>query len=141
MSEANVEVVKAFFDAYNARDSEAVDRLLHPEADITTLSARGGLAGDWSPGTTERYFEQLEEAWTDLRIEIEDYRELGERVVALGVARGAGMSSHIEVDSKFAVVFVVRNSQILVLDTYGDWNTALEAAGLRGEHGGDEPAH
>ena len=131
MSQENVEVVKDFFDAYNARNSEAVDRLLHPDAEITTLSARAGLGDHWSQGTTERYFEQLDEAWTDFRIEIEEYRELGERVVALGVQRGAGMSSRIEVASAFAVVFAVRNSHILLLDTYDNWKAALEAVGLR----------
>jgi ketosteroid isomerase-like protein len=131
MSQENVEVVKAFFDAYNARNSEAVDRLLHPEAEITTLSARAGLGEHWSQATTKRYFELLDEAWTEFRIEIEDYRELGERVVALGLQRGAGMSSHIEVAGDFAVVFVVRNSQILLLDSYNNWKAALEAAGLR----------
>jgi ketosteroid isomerase-like protein len=131
MSQENVDVVKAFFDAYNARNSEAVDRLLHPEAEITTVSARGGLGDHWSQGATKRYFEQLDEAWSDFRIEIEDYRELDERVVALGVQRGAGMSSHIEVASDFAVVFVVRNARILLLDSYDNWQAALEAAGLR----------
>ena len=131
MSHENVEVVKAFFDAYNARSSEAVDRLLHPEAEITTLSTRAGMPDHWRRGTTKRYFERLDEAWTDHRCEIQDYRELGERVVALGVLRGAGMSSHVEVDSDFATVFVVRNSQIVVLDTYDNWKTGLEAVGLR----------
>jgi len=124
-------LLRAFFDAYNARNSETVDRLLHPEADITTVSARAGLPDYWSQGTTKRYFEQLDEAWTDFRIEIEDHRELGERVVALGVAQGAGMSSHVEVAGDFAVVFVVRNSQIVLVDTYDNWKTALEAVGLR----------
>ena len=101
MSQENVEIAKDFYDAYNARNSEALDRLLHPEAEITTLSARGGLGGDWSRGTTRQYFEQLDEAWTGLRIEIEEYREVGERVVALGVARGAGTSSHVELASRF----------------------------------------
>ena len=133
MSQENVEVVKAFFDAYNARDSEAMDRLLHPDAKMTTLSARGGLGGHWRRGTTERYFEQLDQAWADFRIEVEHYRELGQRVVALGVARGAGMSSHVEVASDFAVVFIVMDSQILLLDTYDDWKAGLEAAGLREE--------
>jgi len=130
MSRKNVEVVKAFFDAYDARNSEAVDRLLHPEAEITTVSARSGLGDHWSQGTTKRYFEQLDEAWTDFRIEIEDYREVGERVVALGVQRGTGMSSHVEIASDFAVVFVVRNSQIRLLDSYDNWEAALEAVGL-----------
>ena len=131
MSQENVEVAKAFYDAYNARNSEALDRLLHPQAEITTLSSRGGLGGDWSRGTTRQYFEQLDEAWTGLRIEIEDYREAGERVVALGVARGAGMSSHVEVASDFAAVLVVRDSQIVLVDSYSNWNDALEAVGLQ----------
>ena len=102
-----------------------------PDAKMTTLSARGGLGGEWGQGTTGRYFEQLDEAWADFRIEVVHYRELGQCVVALGVARGAGKSSHIEVASDFAVVFVVMDSQILLLDTYDDWKTGLEAAGLR----------
>jgi hypothetical protein len=65
------------------------------------------------------------------RIKIDDYRDLGERVVALGVARGAGSSSHIEVASHFAAVFVVRNSRFVLVDTYDDWKPALEAVGLR----------
>jgi hypothetical protein len=43
MSEENVELARAFFDAYNARDSEAVDRLLDPDAEITTLTGRAGI--------------------------------------------------------------------------------------------------
>ena len=131
MSQENVEVAKAFYHAYNARDSEALDRLLHPEAEITTLSSRGGLGGEWSRGATRQYFEQLDEAWTGLRIEIEDYREAGEHVVALGVARGAGVASHIEVVSDFAAVLVVRDSQIVLVDSYSNWNDALEAVGLQ----------
>jgi ketosteroid isomerase-like protein len=130
MSQENVEVAKAFYDAYNARDSEALDRLLHPEAEITTLSARGGLGGEWTRATTRQYFEQLDEAWAGLRIEIEDYREVGERVVALGVARGAGVSSHVEVASDFAAVLVVKGSQIMLVDSYSNWKDALEAVGL-----------
>ena len=131
MSQESVEVAKAFYDAYNARDSEALERLLHPDAEITTVSARGGLGGEWSRGTTREYFEQLEEAWTDLRIEIDEYRDVGERVVALGAARGAGTSSHVEVASDFAAVLVVRDSRIVLVDSYNNWKEALEAVGLR----------
>jgi ketosteroid isomerase-like protein len=131
MSQDNVEVAKAFFEAYNARNSEAVDRLLHPEAEITTLSTRAGMPDHWRQGTTRRYFEQLDEAWTNLRVEVEDYCELGECVVALGCLRGAGMSSHVEVVRDFATVFLVKNSQIVLLDTYDNWKAGLEAAGLR----------
>jgi ketosteroid isomerase-like protein len=65
MSQENVELVKAFFGAYNARDSEAMDRLLHPDAVITTMTARAGLPWQWTQGTTTQYFEPLEDAWAD----------------------------------------------------------------------------
>jgi ketosteroid isomerase-like protein len=130
MAQENLEVVRAFFDAYNARDAETVDRLLHPEAKITTLSTRAGMPDHWRQGTTKRYFEQLDEAWTDLRVEVGDIRENGECAVALGVLRGAGMASHVEVVRDFATVFLIRASQIVLLDTYDNWKDGLEAAGL-----------
>ena len=67
MSEENVELATAFFDAYNARDSKAVDRLLDPDAEITTLTGRAWLPTRWSQGTTRQYFEQLDETLADLR--------------------------------------------------------------------------
>ena len=60
-------------------------------------------------GTTSEYFEQLDETLADLLVDIQDYRELGDRVVALGVIRGAGKASQVEVANDFAVVLVVRN--------------------------------
>jgi ketosteroid isomerase-like protein len=130
MSKENVELATAFFDAYNARDSDAVDRLLDPDVEITTLTGSAGMLTRWSRGTTRGYFEQLDQTLADLQVEIESYRELGERVVALGVIRGAGRTSHVEVANEFAVVFIVRNSRFARVDTYGSRKAALEAAGL-----------
>jgi len=129
----SVELVKDFFDAYNARDVEAVDRLLASDAVVTTLSARAGLPARWEPGQTKRYFRQLDEAWADLRVEIEDLHELGDRVVAVGVMRGTGKTSDAEVARSFGTVFVVKDSRLVRVDSYSDPKEALEAAGLRKE--------
>ena len=130
MSEENVELATAFFEAYNARDSEAMDRLLDPDVEITTLTDRAGLATRWSRGMTKQYFEQLDETMADVRVEIDAYRQLGECVVALGVIQGAGRTSHAEVANDVAVVFVVKNSRFTRVETYDSWKAALEAAGL-----------
>jgi ketosteroid isomerase-like protein len=129
MSEENVALATAFFDAYNARDSEAVDRLLDPDAEITRFR---GEPGCQRGGVGERRGSISSSSMRRWRIfaSIEAYRELGERVVALGVIRGAGKASHVEVASDFAVVFVVRNSRFVRVDTYNNWKAALEAAGL-----------
>jgi hypothetical protein len=94
------------------------------------MTARAGLPWQWTQGTTTQYFEQLEDAWADLVIEIEEYREHGNRVVALGVMQGSGRASHIEVGSAFAAVFEVSNTQFVLVDSYDSWTEALEAVGL-----------
>ena len=130
MSEENVELVRGFFDAYNARNGDLIDRLLSPDAEIRTLSERAGLSERWSPGASKRYFEQLGEAWSDLTVQVNDYREVDERVVACGVMRGAGSSSQIKVAREFAVVFAFTNSRIALVDTYESWTAGLAAVGL-----------
>lgn len=39
------------------------------------------------------------------------------------------MSSHVEVASDFAAVLVVRDSHIVLVDSYSSWKDALEAVG------------
>ena len=40
MSQENVDLVKAFFSAYNARDADACDRLFDANAEVTTVSTK-----------------------------------------------------------------------------------------------------
>ena len=131
MSQENVDLVKAFFSAYNARDANACDRLFDSHAEVITVSARGGLPGvSWGRGESSRYFKELDEAWADLRIEIEDYRDLDDSVLAVGRVRGTGKSSDIQIEEPFAVLFAIRDSVFVRVDSYGDPTQALEAAGL-----------
>jgi ketosteroid isomerase-like protein len=132
MSQENVDLARAFFAAYNARDAETCDRLLDPDAEVTTVTERAGLPrGTWGRGGSRRYFEGLDEAWTDLRIEIEDYRDLGERVLALGRVRATGKASGTQVEDPYATLFVVRDALFVRVDSFRDLEQALEAAGLR----------
>ena len=132
MSQENVERARAFFAAYNARDVEGVIALLHPDATVTTLSQHGGLpARRWEADQIRRYFEELEQVWVEVRAEIEDYRVQGEYVVALGRICATGRSSGLALDSPLATTFRITGSQIARVDSFSDWNEALEAAGLR----------
>jgi ketosteroid isomerase-like protein len=132
MSEQNVEMARAFFAAYNARDVDGVIDLLAPDATVTTLSQHGGLpARRWEADQIRRYFEELEQVWVEVRAEIEDYRVHGDYVVALGRISATGRSSGLQLDSPLATTFLVRGSQIARVDSFSDADEALEAAGLR----------
>jgi ketosteroid isomerase-like protein len=130
-SQENVDLARAFFAAYNARDVETLTNLLHPTATVTSLSQRGGLASTrWEGAGVRRYFEELEESWVEVRAEIEDYRAHGDYVVALGRICGTGRMSEVELDAPLATTFLVEGSRIARVESYGDPNEALEAAGL-----------
>jgi ketosteroid isomerase-like protein len=131
MSRENVEIARAFFAAYNAGDAEGVIELVHPDATITSLSQHGGLPSRrWQGDQIRRYFEELDEAWVEVRAEIEDYRVHGEHVVALGRICGTGRSSGVQLDAPLGTTLVVKGSRIARVDSFTEWDDALEAAGL-----------
>jgi ketosteroid isomerase-like protein len=130
MSQKNFELARAFFVAWNARDAEGVDRLLHPDAIVTRLSDRVGFPQpSWGAETSE-YFSHLDEAWASLTVQIAEYRESGDSVVALGRMSGIGRAGGVEVDQRFATVFTIRSSRFSRVDSFANWDDALEAAGL-----------
>lgn len=126
-----IELARRFFAAYNSQDAAALAPLLHTDAQVTTISQRGGLSSKgWRGDQIRQYFEELDESWTEVRAEIESHRAGGDRVVALGHIRGTGRSSGVELDSPLATVFHVAGSRFTRVDSYSDWGEALEAAGL-----------
>jgi ketosteroid isomerase-like protein len=129
--EESIELARTFFDAYNAQDVARLVRLLHPDARVTTLSQRGGLATTgWRGDQIHEYFEELDESFADVQAEIDDYRVSGDCVVALGHIRGTGRSSGVELDTPLATVFRLAGSRFARVDSYSDWGEALEAAGI-----------
>jgi ketosteroid isomerase-like protein len=90
VSQENVEVVKRAFDAFDRRD---VDGLV----DLTTAHVEwlpgmpGIVAGDSFRGRegVEQYFEGLAETWVEYRASVEELRDLGDRVLALGRLEGS----------------------------------------------------
>lgn len=60
----------------------------------------------------------------------DEYRDLDDRVVAIGRTEGRGKGSGIQVDAPLAMVFDFRGARISQALTYLDHGEALRAAGL-----------
>ena len=81
MSQENVEIIKAFFDAWNAADMDAVREFYDPDVIVRTVE-------DWpEPGpyvgrdAVERFYGQLRETWdTNTLVPISDFIDAGDRV-------------------------------------------------------------
>ena len=129
MSQENVEVVRAVYEAYNADDMDALRELYHP--DLVMHHVEGWPEPGPSVGREAvlREVEQLREAWEGDTLEpVAGFIDSGDRVVVRDVWRGAGQGP--EADMEFTRVFTIRGGKIIGIEIFWDHAEALEAVGL-----------
>ena len=131
MSEENVEIARSFLAAFADRDQGAAAAVLHPEVEIRPAIVGGpegivyrGLDGN------KRFWADIDAAWSEFRIEAEEFRDLGEQVLVLGRAFARAEASGIALDEPAAWLAVMREGQIVRFRSFSNQREALEAAGL-----------
>jgi ketosteroid isomerase-like protein len=131
MSEENVEVVKSFFAAFARRDLDATAGLLHPDAEIRPAIV-GGPEGTVYRGLNgnRQFWADIDAAWATFRIEPQEFRDLGERILVLGRAIALAPGSGIALDQASAWIAEVREGKIARFRSFTSQQEALEAAGL-----------
>src|SRR5262249_48495351 len=127
---SNVDIVRTALAAFNNRDGAAFDALLDRHAEIVPV--RAALEGITfrGPDAASQYCAAIEESGEEVRWEVEDVRDLGDRVIALGHIQGRGRDSGAEIDATGAWVADLRDGLITRFHTYSDRAKALEDVGL-----------
>jgi ketosteroid isomerase-like protein len=128
MSQENVEVVRAAWEAFQRRDNEAVFALYDPEVEVqhpVDGSLYRGFDG------VRRFFQDWLPAWDDFEEQVEEWIEAGDHVVAFLHSRGRGKLSGVPVEQRQAHLWTVRGGKLWRLRIYPTKEAALEAAGLR----------
>jgi ketosteroid isomerase-like protein len=133
MSQENVEVVKRAIAAVNERD---IDRYLACcTEDVQLQPAWAAIEGVYEgPDAIRRYFANLEDASTDIRLEIECLELVGpDSVIAFLLAQGSGRVSGVRAPGGIpsATVYDFLDGKIRRIRIFLDRKEALEAAGLR----------
>ena len=134
MSRENVEVVRAFLDAYNRGELDAVFELCTPDVegypDASVFLEPEPRIG---PAALKAFLEELASAWAKPpRYVITEAVTVGnDRVLVRGDWRGRGAASAIESGSEWSIVWTIRDGQIARIAWFSDRNEALEAVGLR----------
>ena len=130
MSQENVEVVRASYQAFNAGDMEEAAADLDSGIEIVdhdipdaTESYRGldGLA---------RWGADWEASWDSWRWEPEEFIDAGERVVAVLRVFAKGRGRGVNVERVDGAVWTFRDGKCIRLDYYGSKAAAVEAVGL-----------
>ena len=134
MSQENVETVQRAVEAWNADDLDAFLATLdaevewHPaiepglEGKATTYRGHDGARRVWE--------EDRGESWERLTNRPEEFRDLGESVLALGRMDLAARTTGIEFSQELGEVFDLRAGKIVRIRDFLTHAEALEAAGL-----------
>jgi ketosteroid isomerase-like protein len=133
MSQENVEVVIGQFEGVNRRDFETV---MDAYADDVVLRSHGWLrnigaiavvgkkaVGEWF-GDWFRSFDR------NYRFEVDEARDLGDRVLIVATHDGRGRVSGAPATDQMGYLYTVRNGKVSLVEIWTDQAHALEAAGL-----------
>jgi ketosteroid isomerase-like protein len=135
MSQANVELVCAAWEAWGRRDMDALfacyDRAIvwdQTRVDPSELAAEyHGHAG------VRQFFRAWLGPFESYHAQAEDFIDAGERVVVRCRQGGRGKQSGVEVEmASFWQVYRLEDGLIVRIDVYRNEQAALEAVGLAG---------
>jgi ketosteroid isomerase-like protein len=133
MSRENVEAFKRSFEAANRHDFDAMLEELDPAVEWhPAVGAALGGEATVLRGREEvrKWFQDLFEAFADLRFELSESRDLGDELLAFGRVHAHGTQSGVEIDSPLAWLVRAKNGKAIWARSYLDPKEALEAAGL-----------
>jgi ketosteroid isomerase-like protein len=129
MSQENVEIVRAAFEAWNAGDMDAHRELHDPGVILRTPEGWPEPGPFVGRKAVVRQFEQLRDTWdADASEPISDFIDAADRVVVRMIWRGVGHGP--ESNMEFTVVFTVRKGRIFGVEYFWDHAEALETLGL-----------
>ena len=129
MSQENVAFAQSVFSRWNAGERRFPDEEIHPDV-VLVSQLLGGVPVHGREGV-RRYLREIDEQFGEWTMAIDDWRDAGDFVVALGHIRLHGRRSDVAFDQRVGILFEVREHQLVRFETFPDQPAkALEAAGL-----------
>ena len=98
MSRENVEVVRRAYEAWNRRDFDEAVELLAPDIELQMPPNLPDVETWRSSDEVTRGLEAFLESWTELRVEVQELIDAGDRVVALVHYRGQAALTGLAVE-------------------------------------------
>ena len=130
MSQENVNTVLTFHSAFNQGDMDRYFAFFDPEIEFHDRPGFPGPGVHRGLEAVRRHVEDYREAWVEPRVETEEIRSVGDRVVTRITYTGVGKSSGARTATPASGIFDFREGRILRIRQFVDHADALEAAGL-----------
>jgi ketosteroid isomerase-like protein len=121
-------VVRAFLEAYAARDFDGIATCVDP--DVVVYGTRGGLDEKQvlrGPDAWIEYMREILEPWQRFDFEAERLIDVGDTILVLLRETAKARHADVEVHSETAVIFKVAHQKIVEARGYLDREEALRA--------------
>jgi len=130
LSQENIKLFRRAVEGYNRRDLEAMLEVWHPEAEWYPFTAvvEGDDAYHGHEGLSQ-WWANVDATFEELEASVEQVRDLGDAVLALGHLR-ARFKSGVRLDTEIAWLTRYRDGLAVWGRAYQSHVEALEAAGL-----------
>ena len=130
MSQEKVEIAKAWYDAFNREDWDAILKDAAPGFEVDLSRALGPWRGVYD-GLDQglRTLREFREAWESARVEPHEFIEAGDLVVVPSTVHLKGRGG-IEAVASTTLVWTIRNGAIERMVMYHEREDAIEAVGL-----------
>ena len=125
MSQENAETYRCCIEAWNCQDFDAwigyFDPDIHWSALLEEFRGHAGIEQAW-----QSFKQDLQ-----LEVRLDDVRDLGDSVLALGELTGRDRTTDLNVSAEIAQLVTFRDGKIVSYRDFASHAEALEAAGLR----------
>ena len=134
MSQENVEIVRAVFEAWNAGDMEALLADVHPELVYHPRADEPDPSPHVGRDAFERLVRGFVDSFSEITFEVLEVIDAGDHVIASTVLhvvlRGQGSASGAGVSDAYVFVYKLRDGLVVEGWEYRTKEEALEAVGL-----------
>src|SRR5213596_1933929 len=137
MSQQDVELVRDLFEQWSAGNYESFIESAQP--DVEFFSRFASLGGEPYRGAEgiRQWIEEIKMTFGRFEVRTSDFRDLGDRVLALGSIGLQGKASGIEIEQPMGWLFELQGGKLARMFFYSSHAEALEAAGLSEQHAHD----
>jgi ketosteroid isomerase-like protein len=123
------QVVREIIEALNAGDIEAMLAHMRPDFEWTPLEASPIARVYRGREEVRHYVEDWLMTFEDLRLELDELREVGDQIVVLVHGQGRGRASGLQLDNSFCQVWTVRGGTAERMEEHETLDDGLAAVG------------
>ena len=131
MSQENLELARAAYEAWNRGDLDTTLRDCHHDVEFVQDSRIPGAVELDGRAAARAWLESFQETWEWFRISPERIEAVGDRVLIVARISARGRMSEAEVEQRVGHVLTIREGQAVRWMSYAESADALEAVGLR----------